>query len=36
MWFVSAHQAPSKALLGTKTASDLRKRKCDPGHADPI
>ena len=36
MWFVSAHQGRRNPFLGTKTASDLRKRKCDPGHADPI
>jgi len=36
MWFASALRDVRKPFSGTKTASDLRKRKCDPGHADPI
>jgi len=36
MWFESARQGRRKPLSGTKTPSDLRKRKCDRGHAGPI
>jgi hypothetical protein len=36
MWFEGAVLPVREARFGAKTASDLRKRKCDRGHADPI
>jgi hypothetical protein len=36
MWFAEGLRAPRDPVLSAKTASDLRKRQCDGGHADPI
>lgn len=36
MWFARAVQGGRHPFSTPKTASDLRKRQCDPGHADPI
>ena len=36
MWFASAPNRGRNPVPSTKTAPDLRNRKCDRGHADPI
>jgi hypothetical protein len=36
MWFAEPLCGGPQPWLHVKTASDLRKRECDRGHADPI
>lgn len=36
MWFQAGVPPVREARFGPKTGSDLRKRECDWGHADPI